>query len=73
MIERLEFPGVFSICVSAFGHLVPALTYRRKKGIAPEVPELLPFTAIWTYAPPLFEHSVLESLLTFVNSSRVLA
>ena len=37
------------------------------------MPAFLAFTTICKYAPPLFEHSAIESLRAFVKSSRVLS
>jgi hypothetical protein len=72
MVDDGEFPKVFSVCTASFPHIVPAIGFRKKRGIAPEIPDLSAFTTIWKYAPPLFEHSAIGSLLDFVNSSRVL-
>ena len=72
MVAGREFPAVFPVCVAAFPHIVPAISYRKKRAIEPEIPEFLPFSVICKYAPPLFEHAVIESLFKFVNSTRVL-
>jgi hypothetical protein len=73
MLENREFPAVFPVCEASFPHIVPAIKYRKKRGIEPETPALLSFGVITKYAPPLFEHSVLESLSGFVKSTRLLA
>jgi hypothetical protein len=72
MVDSGEFPKVFSVCMASFPHIVPAISYRKKRGIAPETPDFSAFTTICKYAPPLFEHTTIESLLEFINSSRVL-
>lgn len=72
MANNGEFPKVFALCTESFPHIVPAIKFRKKRGLTPEMPELSAFNTICKYAPPLFEHSVMESLLEFVNSSRVL-
>ena len=72
MVDNGEFPKVFSVCTASFPHIVPAINYRKKRGIMPEMPDFSAFTTIWKYAPPLFEHTAIESLFEFVNSSRVL-
>ncbi|MGA2031444.1 MAG: hypothetical protein ABSG68_04245 [Thermoguttaceae bacterium] len=72
MVKNGEFPGVFSVCTASFQHIVPAMNYRKKKGVTPEIPDPSAFTTICKYAPPLFEHAAIESLFEFVNSSRLL-
>lgn len=72
MVNDGQFPNVFSVCTASFPHIVPAITFRKKRGITPEMPGLLAFTTICKYAPPLFEHAAIELLLEFVKSSRVL-
>lgn len=72
MVERREFPGVFSVCIASFEHILPAIKCRKKRDITPHIPSIFAFTTISIYAPPLFEHSAIESLLEFVRSSRVL-
>jgi hypothetical protein len=72
MVDNGEFPNVFSVCTASFLHILPAISYRKKRGITPETPDFWAFTTIWKYAPPLFEHTTIESLFEFVNSSRVL-
>jgi hypothetical protein len=73
MVDDRGFPEVFLVCVSSFPHIVPAIKYRKHRGINPEAPSLLAFGTICKYAPPLFEHSALEALADFVKSERVLA
>ncbi len=73
MVDDGEFPKVFSVCITSFPHIVPTINYRKKRGIAPEIPDWSAFTTICKYAPALFEHTAIESLFEFVNSSRVLA
>lgn len=68
-----EFPRVFAVCEASFPHLVPALSFRKKRGIEPETPEFLSLLVICRYAPVLFEHEILESAAAFVKSTRVLA
>jgi hypothetical protein len=72
MVDNGEFPKVFSVCTASFPHIVPAIKFRKKRGIMPETPDFSAFTTICKYAPPLFEHTAIESLFEFVNSSRVL-
>lgn len=73
MVDNRKFPAVFSACINAFPHVVPAIKYRKKRDIVPETPELTAFTTICKYAPPLFEHAAIETLLHFVESTRFLA
>ena len=73
MVENREFPAVFSICVESFPHIVPAIQFRKKKEMTPEIPTFLAFTTICKYAPPLFEHAAIESLREFIKSTRILA
>jgi hypothetical protein len=73
MMRNRQFPAVFSICEASFPHVVPAIKFRKKRGIRPETPELLSFQVICDYAPALFEHTALQSLLDFVKSTRLLA
>ena len=73
MLAKREFPGVFSLCVESFPSIVPAIQYRKKRDIEPEMPKLLAFEVICKYAPSLFEHDCLISLLEFVKSTRQLA
>jgi len=68
-----EFPEVFSKCLETFPNIVPMIQYRKKRGIMPEIPELLPLNVICKYGPPLFEHSVMTSLFEFIKSTRLLA
>jgi hypothetical protein len=72
MVDNREFPKVFSVCTASFSHILPAINFRKKRGITPETPDFSAFTTIWKYAPPLFEHTAIEALLEFVNSSRAL-
>jgi hypothetical protein len=73
MLGNREFPAIFSVCVESFPHVVPAIQYRKKREIEPEMPDWLAFKVICKYAPPLFEHSIMESLSEFVKSTRLLA
>ncbi len=73
MVDNYEFPAAFSVCLESFPHIVPAINYRKKRELTPEVPALLAFTTICKYAPPLFEHFAIESLWAFVTSTRVLS
>ena len=73
MADNREFPAVFSVCIEAFPHMVPAINYRKKKDIPLKTLDLLPITTICKYAPPLFEHAAIESLADFVSSTRTLA
>ena len=73
MVENREFPAVFSICVESFPHIISAISFRKKRSITPETPDLLAFATICRYAPPLFEHAAIESLFAFVKSTRALA
>jgi hypothetical protein len=72
LVNNRDFYSAFSVCLESFPHIVPAINYRKKRDITPEVPELLAFTTIYKYAPPLFEHSAIELLFEFIKSSRVL-
>ena len=73
MVENREFPAVFSVCVESFPHIVPAIQFRKKREMTPEIPTLLAFTTICRYAPLLFEHAAIESLFEFIKSNRLLA
>ncbi|MCE5268209.1 MAG: hypothetical protein LLG00_10025 [Planctomycetaceae bacterium] len=73
MVQNREFPAVFGACTASFEHIIPAIRFRKKRGITPEMPTLLAFTTICKYAPPLFEHAAIDSLEEFVRSSRILA
>jgi hypothetical protein len=73
MVYNHEFPAVFAVCIDVFPHLVPTINYWRKRDISPGRLDLLPIATICKYAPPLFEHSAIESLAKFVKSARVLA
>jgi len=68
-----DFGSVFSACEESFPHIVPAINFRKKRGIEPETPSLLALSIVWDYAPPLFENAVLESAFDFVKSTRLLA
>ena len=72
MVDNRDFPKVFSVCTASFPHVLPAITFRKKRGVLPEIPDLLAFATIWWYAPSLFEDAAIESLFQFVSSSRVL-
>lgn len=73
MESNIDFPGIFHVCEASFQHITPAINFRKRRELAPETPSLRAFDVVWTYAPPLFEHSTLESTLTFVRSTRLLA
>ena len=73
MVQNREFPAVFATCTASFEHIVPAISFRKKREIATETPNFLAFTTICKYAPPLFEHTAIEALDEFVRSTRVLA
>jgi hypothetical protein len=73
MVSNREFPAVFGVCENSFPLIVPAIKYRRKRDIQPEIPRLLPLTVLSTYAPLLFEHARVESLLDFVKATRLLS
>jgi hypothetical protein len=73
MLDKHEFPAIFSVCVESFPHIVPAIQYRKKREIVPETPDLLAFEVICKYAPPLFEHTAIESLFELIKSTRILA
>jgi len=68
-----RFADVFSASLNSLPHIVPAIKYRKKRDIQPETPTLLSLRAICRYGPPLFEHAVLQQLLDFVTSTRMLA
>ena len=73
MLADRQFPAVFDVCRAAFPDIVPAIQYRRREDIEPQTPMFLSFEVICKYAPPLFEHGVLDALLEFVSSTRILA
>ena len=73
MLDNHEFPAIFAVCVESFPHIVPAIQYRKKREIKPETPDWSAFDVICKYAPPLFEHAAIASLLEFVKSTRILA
>jgi hypothetical protein len=73
MVANRKFPAVFADCLASFPHIVPAIKYRKRKGITPEMPALQSFSVICKYAPPLFEYFFIESLSAFVGSTRLLA
>lgn len=50
MVDNYEFPAAFSVCLESFPHIVPAINYRKKRELTPEVPALLAFTTICKYA-----------------------
>jgi hypothetical protein len=52
MVDKHDFPAVFSVCIGSFPHIVPAIRYRKKREITPDFPALLAFTTICKYAPP---------------------
>ena len=68
-----DFSAVFGLCEETFSHIVPAIKFRKKREIEPETPELVSFLIIYKYAPPLFEHRVIESLIDFIKGTRLLA
>jgi len=69
-VGRREFPAVLDECTAALQHLGPAVQFRRRRQITPETPPLTPLDVILTYAPPLFEHAVLMSLMEWLKASR---
>ncbi|NQT11240.1 MAG: MarR family transcriptional regulator [Planctomycetes bacterium] len=73
MLANREFPAVFSACEGTFPHIVPAIQFRKKRSIDPETPRLGSFRVVLKYAPPLFEHNVIQSLYDLVSSARLLA
>jgi hypothetical protein len=73
MVAQRQFPAVFGVCKDSFPHMVPAIQYRRRERIEPQTPKFLAFEVICKYAPALFEHEVLDALLEFVRSVRILA
>ena len=73
MVDNHEFPGVFSVCIESFPSIVPAINFRKKREIFPEIPEFAAITTICKYAPLLFEHAVIETLFEFIKSARVLS
>ncbi len=72
MVQNREFPAVFATCTASFEHIIPAISFRKKRGITPETPDLLAIATILKYAPPLFDHAAIESLDELVRSSRLL-
>ena len=68
-----DFPAVFGVCEETFPHIVPAIQFRKKREIEPETPQLVSFLIICKYAPSLFEHRVIESLIDFIKGTRLLA
>ena len=73
MVQSRRFPEVFSACHSSFPNIVPAIKFRKQRGIDPQVPNLLAISTICKFAPPLFESFAIDSLLAFVRSNRLLA
>jgi hypothetical protein len=73
MVERAEFPALFAVCIETFPHIVPAMKYAKQAGVELAKPDLTPLATICRYAPALFEHPVIESLVTFLRSTRLLA
>ncbi len=73
MVAGRDFPAVFSVCVASFPHVVPAIKYRKQRGIEPETPDFLSFSVICKYAPLLFEHAAIASLSEFIKATRQLA
>lgn len=73
MVADHHFPAVFQTCMASFPHIVPAIKFRKKRGIEPEMPRLLSFRTITKYGPPLFEHAVLGATWEFVKGERTLA
>jgi hypothetical protein len=73
MESNMEFPAVFQICEESFPHIVPAISFRKRRSLAPVIPAIRAFDVVWTYAPALFEHSTLECTLSFVRSTRLIA
>jgi hypothetical protein len=69
-VERREFPAVFDPCRKSFDQIGPAVQFRRRREISPEFPPLTPLDVVLTYAPPLFERTVLESLVDWLRASR---
>ncbi len=68
-----DFSTVFDVCEETFPHIVPSIQFRKKRDIKPETPELVSFLIIYRYAPSLFEHRIIESLLEFIQGTRLLA
>ncbi len=73
MVRDRQFPTVFSACEESLPHIVPAIQFRRKRSIHPEMPTLLAFSVVCKYGPPLFEHAAIESFLEFAKSNRLIA
>lgn len=73
MLANRWFPTVFSACEESFPHIAPAIQFRKKRSIEPETPRLSSFQVVFRYAPPLFEHGVIQSLSDVVQSTRLLA
>lgn len=72
-LEKRDIAEVFSACQASFSHIIPAIRFRKRRDIHPEIPRLMAFDVICKYAPPLFEHSAINALSEFLRSSRVLA
>ncbi|MEN6457643.1 MAG: hypothetical protein ABFC63_01825 [Thermoguttaceae bacterium] len=72
MVERRDFPAVFAECITCFEHIVPALSYHKKRGITTKNALPLAIATICTYAPPLFDHAAIKAIDAFVGSSRIL-
>jgi uncharacterized protein (DUF983 family) len=72
MVNNADFPAVLVVCIESFPHIVPAINFRKRREVTPEIPALLALTTICRYAPPLFEHSAIESLRQFIKTARVL-
>jgi hypothetical protein len=73
MVHSRRFPEAFSACQASFPNIVPAIKYRKQRGIEPEMLSFLALHIICKYAPALFESFAIDSLLAFVRSTRLLA
>jgi hypothetical protein len=73
MVGNRRIRGALSTCLSSFPHVVPMTMYRKREGMEPDFPELVPFDAILRYAPPLFEHATIQSLQEFAQTTRQLS
>lgn len=69
-VGRREFPALFADCTRSLAQIGPAIQFRRRGEMTPEIPPLTPMDTVLTYAPPMFERSVLQLPLDWLKASR---
>lgn len=72
-VQARRFESVFSQCEDSLPHIVPAIRFRKKRDINPEVPSLRCINVVCKYAPLLFERDCLARVHDFITSNRALA